>query len=75
MIAGDGLWTVGFDGLGEVRITQNGAHRGASWGKTNRIALTPDSAAPTAHFWISQRHRFVDQVLVSEPGISIMYAR
>jgi hypothetical protein len=39
------------------------------------VLATPDSAAPTAHFWISQRHRFVDQVLVSEPGISIMYAR
>ena len=39
------------------------------------VLATPDSAAPTARFWISQRHRFVDQVLVSEPGISIMYAR
>jgi hypothetical protein len=39
------------------------------------VLATPDSGAPTARFWISQRHRFVDQVLVSEPGISILYAR
>lgn len=39
------------------------------------VLATPDSVAPSARFWISQRHRFVDQVLVWEPGASIMYAR
>ncbi len=39
------------------------------------VLATGDSAVPSARFWVSQRHRFVDQVLVSEPGISIMYAR
>ena len=34
-----------------------------------------DSVAPSARFWVSQRHRFVDQVLVWEPGVSIMYQR
>jgi hypothetical protein len=39
------------------------------------VVARPDSAAPEARYWISQRHRVVSRVLVSEPGISIMYAR
>ena len=39
------------------------------------VLATPDSAAPSARFWVSQRHRFVDQVLVWEPGVSILYER
>jgi hypothetical protein len=39
------------------------------------VLATADSAAPSARFWVSQRHRFVDRVLVWEPGVSIMYAR
>ena len=39
------------------------------------VVATGDSVAPSARFWVSQRHRFVDQVLVWEPGVSIMYAR
>jgi hypothetical protein len=39
------------------------------------VLATGDSIVPSARFWVSQRHRFVDRVLVSEPGISIMYAR
>ena len=39
------------------------------------VLATGDSAAPSARFWVSQRHRFVDRVLVWEPGVSIMYAR
>jgi len=31
--------------------------------------------APSARYWVSQRHRVVSRVLVSEPGVSIMYAR
>jgi hypothetical protein len=33
---------------------------------------TGDSAAPSARFWVSRNHRLVDQVLVWEPGASIM---
>jgi hypothetical protein len=39
------------------------------------VLATPDSGAHSARFWVSQRHRFVDRVLVWEPGISILYAR
>jgi hypothetical protein len=39
------------------------------------VLATPDSAAPSARFWVSQRHRFVDQVLVWELGVSILYER
>lgn len=39
------------------------------------VVATADSAGPSARFWVSQHHRFVDQVLVWEPGVSIMYAR
>jgi hypothetical protein len=31
--------------------------------------------APDARYWVSRRHGVVSRVLVSEPGISIMYAR
>jgi hypothetical protein len=39
------------------------------------VVATSDSLAPSARFWVSQRHRFVDRVLVSEPGVSILYSR
>jgi hypothetical protein len=39
------------------------------------VLATPDSGAPSARLWVSQRHRFVDQALVWEPGVSILYAR
>ena len=39
------------------------------------VLATGDSVAPSARFWVSQRHRLVDRVLLAEPGISIMYAR
>jgi hypothetical protein len=39
------------------------------------VVARPDGAAPEARYWISRRHRVVSRVLVSEPGISIMYAR
>ena len=39
------------------------------------VVATSDSVAPSARFWVSQRHRFVDRVLVWEPGVSILYAR
>jgi hypothetical protein len=34
-----------------------------------------EAPAPTARYWVSRHHRMVSRVLVSEPGISIMYAR
>ncbi len=39
------------------------------------VLARSDTAAPEARYWISQRHRVVSRVLVSEPGISILYAR
>ena len=39
------------------------------------VVARPDTAAPEARYWISRRHRVVSRVLVSEPGISILYAR
>jgi hypothetical protein len=31
--------------------------------------------APTARLWVSQRHRFGDRALLTEPGASMTYAR
>jgi hypothetical protein len=39
------------------------------------VAARGETPAPSARYWVSQRHRVVSRVLVSEPGISIMYAR
>jgi hypothetical protein len=39
------------------------------------VVATADSIAPSARFWVSRRHGFVDQVFVWEEGVSIMYAR
>jgi hypothetical protein len=39
------------------------------------VLATADAPAPSARFWVSQRHRFVDQVRVWEPGVAIMYDR
>ncbi len=39
------------------------------------VIATADSVAPSARFWVSRRHRFVDRVLVWEPGVSILYSR
>jgi hypothetical protein len=39
------------------------------------VLAVPDSGAPSARFWVSRHHRFVDQALVWEPGVSIMYER
>jgi hypothetical protein len=39
------------------------------------VVARADTAAPEARYWISRRHRVVSRVLVSEPGISILYAR
>jgi hypothetical protein len=39
------------------------------------VLATSEAPAPTGRYWVSQRHGVVSRVLVSEPGISIMYAR
>jgi Tol biopolymer transport system component len=35
----NGLWTVGYDGLGLFRVTTDSSDKGAAWSKTNRIAF------------------------------------
>jgi hypothetical protein len=39
------------------------------------VVARGETPAPEARYWVSQRHRVVSRVLVSEPGVSIMYAR
>ncbi len=39
------------------------------------VVARAGTPAPEARYWISRRHRVVSRVLVSEPGISILYAR
>jgi hypothetical protein len=39
------------------------------------VVAKGETPAPMARYWVSQHHRMVSRVLVSEPGISIMYAR
>jgi hypothetical protein len=39
------------------------------------VVAKGETPAPTARYWVSRHHRMVSRVLVSEPGISIMYAR
>jgi hypothetical protein len=39
------------------------------------VVARGDAHAPAARYWVSRAHRVVSRVLVSEPGISIMYAR
>jgi hypothetical protein len=39
------------------------------------VLAKAEAPAPSARYWVSQRHRVVSRVLVSEPGVSMMYAR
>jgi hypothetical protein len=55
----------------DTSLVRASGYRAPMW----EVVATGDSAAPSARFWVSQRHRFVDQVLVWEPGVSILYAR
>ena len=57
--------------LGDTSLVRASGHRAQMW----EVLATADSAAPSARFWVSQRHRFVDQVRVWEPGVAIMYDR
>jgi hypothetical protein len=52
-------------------ITRASGYRSPMW----QLVARPDSGGPNAEWWVSQRHRFVDQALVSEPGVAILYAR
>jgi hypothetical protein len=52
-------------------LTRASGHRSPMW----QIVARADSGGPDAQWWVSQRHHFVDQALVSEPGVSILYAR
>jgi len=57
--------------VGDTTIERKSRGPEAVW----EVVARPDSAAPQARYWISRHHRVVSRVLVSEPGISIMYAR
>jgi hypothetical protein len=55
----------------DTTLVRADGHHAPMW----EVLATGDSGVPSARFWVSQRHRFVDRVLVWEPGVSIMYAR
>jgi hypothetical protein len=57
--------------VGDTSIERKSRGPEAVW----EVVAQPDSAAPQARYWISRKHRVVSRVLVSEPGISILYAR
>ena len=40
-----------------------------------QLVARAESGAPDAEWWVSQRHHFVDQALVSEPGVAMRYER
>jgi len=52
-------------------LTRASGYRSPMW----QLVALADSGGPDAQWWVSQRHHFVDQALVSEPGVSILYAR
>jgi hypothetical protein len=55
----------------DTSLVRASGYRAPMW----EVVATSDSVAPSARFWVSQRHHFVDRVLVWEPGVSILYAR
>lgn len=57
--------------VGDTSLTRANGFRAPMW----EVLATTDGSGPTARLWISQRHRFVDRALLSEPGIAILYAR
>jgi hypothetical protein len=52
-------------------LTRASGYRSPMW----QLVARADSGGPDAQWWVSQRHHFVDQALVSEPGVSMLYAR
>ncbi|HUR93676.1 MAG TPA: hypothetical protein VMY76_03775 [Gemmatimonadales bacterium] len=57
--------------VGDTTLVRTSGFRAPMW----EVVATADSTAPSARFWVSQRHRFVDRVRVWEPGVAIMYER
>ena len=57
--------------VADTAITRASGYRAPMW----EVVATADSVAPLARLWVSQRHRFVDRAFLSEPGVSILYAR
>jgi hypothetical protein len=55
----------------DTLLVRSTGRRSPMW----EVLATGDSAGMSARFWVSQRHRFVDQVRVWEPGMAIMYDR
>jgi hypothetical protein len=55
----------------DTLLARSSGRRSPMW----EVLATGDSAGMSARFWVSQRHRFVDQVRVWEPGMAIMYDR
>jgi len=52
-------------------LTRASGYRAPMW----QLVARADSGAPDAQWWVSQRHRFVDRALVSEPGAVMSYER
>ena len=52
-------------------LTRTSGYRSPMW----QLIARADSGGPDAQWWVSQRHHFVDQALVSEPGVAMLYAR
>ena len=52
-------------------LTRASGYRSPMW----QLVARADSGGPDAQWWVSQRHHFVDQALVSEPGVAMLYAR
>jgi len=57
--------------VADTFLTRASGHRSPMW----QLVARADSGGPDAQWWVSQRHHFVDQALVSEPGVSMLYAR
>ncbi len=55
----------------ETSLVRQSGYHSPMW----EVLATPDSAGPSARFWVSRTHRFVDQVRVWESGVAILYSR
>src|SRR5262245_818769 len=52
-------------------LTRASGYRSPMW----QLVARADSGGQNVQWWVSQRHHFVDQALVSEPGVAILYER
>jgi hypothetical protein len=57
--------------LGDTTLSSSAGAQEPAW----EVLAKPDSTVPMARLWIVQQERVVSRVLVSEPGVSILYAR